>query len=815
MKTFRYLIYSTFILLAAGMASCTQEEFKPGEPDLENCYGVYFDDAQQNTGSLMLDPSDPRSLTFSVSRLKEDGEIEVPVVVEGSEEGIFEAEPLIFEDGQRTAVLTVNFDKAESSKNYSCRLSLEDPQYALVYGQNSLSVDFSLVIIEWELVTGTGGEQTGMWRDDIISSYFIPAAYNEQYAEHEVTVYKRKDIEGYYRVDNAYTQEYVESMLNVALIGATPSCSNPSLVINATDPEKVWIDLQSIGVDLGGSYSGVLSICSNVEEVISNADNLYGTLENGVIEFPANGILFEKGGSLYLANTAAKTRLILPGYEAPDYSLSLQAGACTDGSLPVTFVKGTDVASVKYAVYTGRLDDGQVFTYADNIIRGEEPNVKTLGAGESSVTVSGMETGFYTLVAVAYDAEGNDCGYTSVSFGYVAQGDDMSVQIDAGMIVSDKYAPQGFTSENSIEYYIYGEDIENAYLAFYETSSLSGASDMDLVSDILSKAENTMLGSAEISQINNEGYVDILTGLDPATSYTMVVYADNGYESTLVKEEATTLGAPLNPLEKIYTDSDIYMVDKSDLISTWDYYAVPLGADARAKIGQVTISESPEEDGPEDDWMTVEGLLGPAAEEMGVNDSFTFSYYGGVLYTMTDVQNIDGYYGQLLYLGVNAQGTAPYSGDYLMMLGATGTEGYLAFPRSTVQGIQFVGIYYGIYADTEGQMPTGDYVAYTDMMLVDPSANADAGTAALSGMSAIDKISLEWSKGPANYVETPDGRMKSLIDRYTGGFRPVPASLAGIGAKVDSRSVAFDASPAAPEQNVSGSFLNKKEFRAR
>ena len=108
--------------------------------------------------------------------------------------------------------------------------------------------------------------------------------------------------------------------------------------------------------------------------------------------------------NLYLANTAGKTRLILPGYEAPDYSLSLQAGACTDGSLPVTFVKGTDVASVKYAVYTGRLDDGQVFTYADNIIRGEEPNVKTLGAGESSVTVSGMETGFYTLVAVAYDA---------------------------------------------------------------------------------------------------------------------------------------------------------------------------------------------------------------------------------------------------------------------------------------------------------------------------------------------------------------------------------------------------------------------------
>ena len=112
-------------------------------------------------------------------------------------------------------------------------------------------------------------------------------------------------------------------------------------------------------------------------------------------------------------------------------------------------------------------------------------------------------------------------------------------------------------------------------------------------------------------------------------------------------------------------------------------------------------------------------------------------------------------------------------------------------------------------------MPTGDYVAYTDIMLVDQSVDTGAGTAALSGMSAIDKISLEWSKGPANYVETPDGRMKSLIDRYSGSIRHVNASQAVIGAKVDSRSVAFDASPAIPEQNVSGPFLNMKEFRAR
>jgi hypothetical protein len=70
----------------------------------------------------------------------------------------------------------------------------------------------------------------------------------------------------------------------------------------------------------------------------------------------------------------------------------------------VAFQKGTDVAAVKYAVYQGRLDDGQVFSYADNIINGTETNAKTLGKDETVVAVSGLATGFYTLVAVAFDA---------------------------------------------------------------------------------------------------------------------------------------------------------------------------------------------------------------------------------------------------------------------------------------------------------------------------------------------------------------------------------------------------------------------------
>lgn len=819
MKTFRYLIYTIVSLLAAGLVSCTEEEFYPGEPELENCYGVYFPEEQPNATAHMLNPADPRTLTFNISRLNEEDAITVPVVVEGSEEGIFEVAPVTFEDGQKDAVVTVSFDKAENSKNYSCRLSVEDPQYALVYGQNPLSVEFSFTIIEWELVTGPNGEKTGMWRDDIVSSYFIPAAYLNQYAEHSVTVYQRKDLANYFRIDGAYTQDYVTSMLNVALIGATPTCTNPSLIIDASDPDHVWMDLQSIGVDLGGQYSGVISIGSNVEEVFSGADNLYGTLKNGVIEFPANGLLRPSGSSLYYSNASGKTRLILPGYEAPDYSLAVQAGSCTDGQLPVAFQKGTDVAAVKYAVYQGRLDDGQVFSYADNIINGTETNAKTLGKDETVVAVSGLATGFYTLVAVAFDAENNSQGYTSVSFGYVAKGDDMSVKIDAGLIVSDKYAPQGYTSENSMEFYIYGEDIENAYMSLFTTSSLAGASDDVIASALVSQAADTQLGSAEISEINNGGYVDIFVGLNPATSYTLVVYAENGYESTLVRAEAVTLGEPLDPLARTYTADDLYQIEKTSLLSTWDYYAIPLQEEYRSKIGSVTISESPLEDGPEDDYVTIEGLLGPDAETMGVDDSFTFSYYNGILYTiMNDPQPVGNFYGKMFYLGNSANGFGYYDNvDYAMVGGALTDEGYFAFagyPAYQSQGVDFIGIYYDLYTDAACTNPSDETaVAFTDLMLVSPEMSPDAGATAVSSL-ALNRIRNEWSEAPANYVETPDGRMKSIIDKHINGLKGKTA-VAGLDITVDSRSVEFDTKPVDCQMNASGSLLNLKKVMTR
>lgn len=821
MKTFRYLIYTIVSLLAAGLVSCTEEEFYPGEPELENCYGVYFPEEQPNATAHMLNPADPRTLTFNISRLNEEDAITVPVVVEGSEEGIFEVAPVIFEDGQKDAVVTVSFDKAENSKNYSCRLSVEDPQYALVYGQNPLSVEFSFTIIEWELVTGPNGEKTGMWRDDIVSSYFIPAAYLNQYAEHSVTVYQRKDLANYFRIDGAYTQDYVTSMLNVALIGATPTCTNPSLIIDASDPDHVWMDLQSIGVDLGGQYSGVISIGSNVEEVFSGADNLYGTLKNGVIEFPANGLLRPSGSSLYYSNASGKTRLILPGYEAPDYSLAVQAGSCTDGQLPVAFQKGTDVAAVKYAVYQGRLDDGQVFSYADNIINGTETNAKTLGKDETVVAVSGLATGFYTLVAVAFDAENNSQGYTSVSFGYVAKGDDMSVKIDAGLIVSDKYAPQGYTSENSMEFYIYGEDIENAYMSLFTTSSLAGASDDVIASALVSQAADTQLGSAEISEINNGGYVDIFVGLNPATSYTLVVYAENGYESTLVRAEAVTLGDP-DPHVMIYSYNDFLpeQPELSGYFKTWNYYAVPSGSSSRVKVGSVTISDSDIAD-PDDGTVnvTVEGLLGPDVVEMGIQDKVTFFYYDGLIYTLEDYSFAPVDMEMTVYPGLKYGATDGYIYDLgggSAMLGGLVNDGYVAFvghPRYLSQGVEFNTIYLGAYADEERTQSLGGLVAFSDLLLVDPEVDTEPSTAAVSS-SALNRIRNEWSEAPANYVETPDGRMKSIIDKHINGLKGKTA-VAGLDITVDSRSVEFDTKPVDCQMNASGSLLNLKKVMTR
>ena len=350
MKTLKSLLY---VFLAAFLfVGCNDDEnFNPGEPEDPDCYSVYFP-TQENIGSKELDPAAPTEMTFTVRRLKSEGAIVVPVAVTSSEEGIFVPSQIEFADGQEETTFSIQFPQAEIGTTYKCEVNIEDKKYASVYGEKATGFAFSVTRVKWNKLTGKGGETKGKWRDDIISTLFNTANPN---AEVDVEIYERADKPGYYRM-NPFTQDLIRALFN----GTAQACTEPNIIIDATNPDAVWIPYQTTGVTLGGD--GEIEIASKVNanfSSVSESASLYGTLKDGIITFPATGIMvnFTVSGGWYGANGSGLQRIMLPGAKAYDYTLALTNTEPAAGVVKVGFKFGADVAKVKYAFFNGSMSD--------------------------------------------------------------------------------------------------------------------------------------------------------------------------------------------------------------------------------------------------------------------------------------------------------------------------------------------------------------------------------------------------------------------------------------------------------------------------
>ena len=111
--TIHILAVSVLALLSAG---CAEEPvYTPGEEEDPDNYGVYFPN-QTTATELDLLPSEATEATYTICRTRDTDAILVPVVVESSEEGIFELDPIVFGPGEKETEFTVSFDKAEEGK---------------------------------------------------------------------------------------------------------------------------------------------------------------------------------------------------------------------------------------------------------------------------------------------------------------------------------------------------------------------------------------------------------------------------------------------------------------------------------------------------------------------------------------------------------------------------------------------------------------------------------------------------------------------------------------------------------------------------
>jgi hypothetical protein len=830
MKTIKYL----FIVVAAlAAASCTEEVVEKGQPDVDGCYGVYFPEEQENSGSIDLDPVDPTDLSFTVARTVETGDITVPVTVKASEEGIFTVDPITFEDGQTETTFSVHFPNAEIGKSYDCEILLEDPQYVSSYTLNPVSVSFSLSRVKWnrvygKLVNGKWEKATaedpdkveyGAWRDDIMSSMF---GFSSLYAINDkLEIYERDDQPGYYRIQDVYNpymlaqfwgNAYPESEFEGNCTAGTYS------YIDARDPENIGLPYQSTGATVGSD--GYIEF-----ETPQNADGSYsepGTLVNGVFNFPAKGIYvyFTVSGGPYSGNASSKTTILLPGAVFTDYSLSLKAGKCTDGTVPVYFTLGSDVAKVAYEVYEGKLDDGEI--YENTLTLQSSTDAKTVDLTKKAVAVSGLKTGVYTIIAVGFSQNGNKYEVqksASASFSYIAKGDSVPVVVAAGVGSAEKYTPAGVNTDNSIEVYVYGSDLTAVKMAAVQKSSVLA----DSASVAASLIKSTSVSDEILKEINGTGYIDVATGLLPGTEYVLMVYATNGYEEKVIVSETSqyTTGKPL-PIYQSFSASDmsdeIAPATSAGFFGKYNFYAVDYfgRTGLREYISKATISDSEEPDsevdeyGYKDEYVNISGLFDALKSgnsgDPNYDGTMVWDCYAGYLYSLS--QPLGQWNGYYLLPFITEESYGLFSSDYdALIIGGFVMDGYIAFVGSPSYlkryGYNFNGIAAYAYKDANYTSGAGTVARYSDLLLVaedkDDNGVAPATSAASVATAELHKISDAISSLKLNCVQPEKIQIRQAIDKARASAR-LYSDFAGIEGKrevkvADCKTVSVDAQP--------------------
>lgn len=791
---------SLLALLPLAFVSCVDEvQREPGEPELEGCYKVYFP-AQENSGLLEFAPEDTPSVTFTVRREVDDDDITVPVKLKTSAEGIFTVSEVSFDEGQTESKFTVSFPDAEIGETYSCTVFVDDPQYAAVYGQRDTYLSFSVVRVKWDLVTGEDGSRKGLYRDDIFSSAYNVSA---PFAEHEIEIYERSDKPGYYKIENLYDVPFMQTLFGRQGVDLSSWFIGPQVVyIDATDKNKVWIPWTDLNMLLS-PQDGPISIVSDVQEnqavidQLGSAHGYYGTLENGVLTFPYRGIYIAFGGELQsYGNNNEMFRILFPGAKVVDYDVAVSAGFAEDGVLPVSFTLGDDIAKVKYSVYEGRLSAAEATAKANEIA--SDPNAASV-TESSSVEITLDATGVYTLVTANLDSEGTVQGSNHVSFGYVAAGETVPVAVTAGLIVSDKYAPLGYTSENSIEFYIYGSGLEKACLGLYKSSALE--TDMEgAIADLL---ENGELSGEELAAINGQGLTDVFINLNSGTEYSLLVYAENEYGYTLVKKTAMTEGEP-DPLQETYTLSNIYVAEnKADFYGNYKFYAKAKTAE-RELIGDLVISdggsEMDEDEGYMVEYVKIKGLFSPAVKAgILTDDTVTWEAYMTnkgywLIYSLANTFGQVSFNGQTYYA---AQLSAFESGvggivPNAFVVGIT-ENGDLAVVDSGLYAQQGVGaakfLQLNLYEDAAYKTGAGYILRWSDLMFVDPENLVASAQPYHTG-----KIDFSFPKGSYNCVETVRTQVRRMLEesvkvKTLGRYRG-----AGVDVRTEASAVSFEVS---------------------
>lgn len=402
-KAFKFSYMVLLSLVAFAISSCTSDYDYTGAPKVAN--EVYFSNAQQSKIELSKSNS---SFVITLHRVKTEGEQTVLLNYTPDEGSIFSVpNHVTFADGKAEAPITITYnpENLQYGTYNGGTISVASEDCDTTYGIGSFT--FKAGATEWMDITSN--KSMGAFRDDAISSLLgiDPPTF-------DVKIQKSVVEEGKYRILNPYkawADEYAEKN------EATYDDADHYWIINATDPDYVYVEPCETGVDLGIGAVTATSFVANylsqgvtLDKIKAAKPELFGKLEKGVITMPAKSLLLIMGDKMYYGGTNGLFSVALPGNVIADYSIkAAYKGRFTDANdndfAQVTMTLSNDVAKVKYALVPASSDlNATVSGIVDGSVASEEVSAS------GDVQVPFDETGKYVLVMVLYNANDEAVG---------------------------------------------------------------------------------------------------------------------------------------------------------------------------------------------------------------------------------------------------------------------------------------------------------------------------------------------------------------------------------------------------------------------
>ena len=558
------MIYSLLIVLVAGLfASCTTDPYTPGEVPAgpQVCF------SNQNATVLeVAGEGDGDVQQILLTRIVADEALDVYVIADAGENAsMFSIQDKVtFAKGETEAYLAIDVNSAqmEEDKEYAVSLLLADEKQGTPYGDSGFTVKFKL--FPWEIVK-TEEAETGKFRGgDALTALFDVENVT---AEIDVKIYEHKSKKGVYMVQDPWAKMIVpvlgiESEEAVEDAGFKHTATN--LVINCVDPKKCYIEKQNLG--LAYKSYGDMMIASDYHPT-TNPTGVAGTLEDGVISFPAEAILAGlsklEGGEMYESNLNGTFCLVFPGQIAVDYTLAVNyLGMEISPDMKNVVAKfninyGGDVEGLKYYFAEGNVLANPEAAI-DALINGTATKIYevenfTKGGKTMTLNTTIENGGLYTIVLAAVAADGSLVKKTVAldSFYYSGLGDTGSHPCEFDIVVGN-YTDYNTAEEgqeignyNALGYNVKGKDLKELYVGCWTTAEVNKylATAGNTLEKLVKESDLVSYNLEELTKVHSaEGKNGSLGGLTAETEYTVVVYAVNDYEENAVKTATFTTG---------------------------------------------------------------------------------------------------------------------------------------------------------------------------------------------------------------------------------------------------------------------------------